>query len=160
MDDAWQVFFAAQVGASAALLGLLFVGVSLNLDKILAGPLLPRRGLLALLLLLAVLVVGSVTLVPGLPEAALAAALMAAGLSLAALGLSVSLGSWRSPATSRLNIAFGFAMSQLAALPYVAAAVVLLAGGTGAPGWIAAAMILSTAKAVADAWVLLVEINR
>lgn len=161
MDDAWQVFFAAQVGASAALLGLLFVGVSLNLDKILAGPLLPRRGLLALLLLLlAVLVVGSVTLVPGLPEAALAAALLAAGLSLAALGLSVSLGSWRSPATSRLNIAFGFAMSQLAALPYVAAAVVLLAGGTGAPGWVAAAMILSAAKAVADAWVLLVEINR
>lgn len=44
MDDAWQVFFAAQVGASAALLGLLFVGASLNLDKILAGPLLPRRG--------------------------------------------------------------------------------------------------------------------
>lgn len=160
MDDAWQVFFAAQVGASAALLGLLFVGVSLNLDKILAGPLLPRRGLLALLLLLAVLVVGSVTLVPGLPEAALAAALLAAGLSLAALGLSVSLGSWRSPATSRLNIAFGFAMSQLAALPYVAAAVVLLAGGTGAPGWVAAAMILSTAKAVADAWAPLVEINR
>lgn len=160
MDDAWQVFFAAQVGASAALLGLLFVGVSLNLDKILAGPLLPRRGLLALLLLLAVLLVGSVALIPGLPEAALAAALLAAGLSLAALGLSVSLGSWRSPATARLNIAFGFAMSQLAALPYVAAAVVLLAGGTGAPGWIAAAMILSTAKAVADAWVLLVEINR
>ena len=151
MDDA----FAAQVGASAALLGLLFVGMSLNLDKILARPLPPRRGLLALLLL-AVLVMGSVTLVPGLPETALAAA----GLSLAALGLSVSLGAWRSPATSRFNIAFGFAMSQLAALPYVAAAVVLPAGGAGAPGWIAAAMILSAPKAVADAWAPLVEINR
>ena len=155
MDDA----FAAQVGASAALLGLLFVGVSLNLDKILAGPLPPRRGLLALLLR-SVLVMGSVTLVPGLPETALAAALLAVGLSLAALGLSVSLGAWRSPATSRFNIAFGCAMSQLAALPYVAAAVVLPAGGAGAPGWIAAAMILSTAKAVADAWAPLVEINR
>jgi hypothetical protein len=104
MDDAWQVFFAAQVGASAALL--------------------------------------------------------AAGLSLAALGLSVSRGAWRSPATSRRNIAFGFAKSQLAAPPYVAAAVVLPAGGAGARGWVAAAMILSTAKAVADARALLVEINR
>ena len=37
----WEGFFAAQVGASAALAGLIFVGVSLNLAKVLDSPHLP-----------------------------------------------------------------------------------------------------------------------
>ena len=34
---AWAAFFAAVTGAAAALVGLLFVAVSINLDKILKG---------------------------------------------------------------------------------------------------------------------------
>ena len=34
----WQVFFAGQLGAGATLVGLLFVGLSLNLARILAAP--------------------------------------------------------------------------------------------------------------------------
>lgn len=160
MDDAWQVFFVAQISASAALLGLLFVGVSLNLEKILAAPSLTRRALLALLLLLAVFVVGSAALIPGAPAALKAAAALGAGLSLAWLGWSASRDAWRHPATSRTNILFGLALTQAAALPYVVAAGLLLSGVPGALGCVAAAMIASTVKAVADAWVLLVEINR
>ena len=43
MIEAWVNFFVAQCGASAALLGLIFVSVSLNLTKILSHPLLPGR---------------------------------------------------------------------------------------------------------------------
>ena len=47
----WQPFFAAQLGAGAALLGLLFVGLSLNLGRILANPSLPLRAEIGLMLL-------------------------------------------------------------------------------------------------------------
>jgi hypothetical protein len=41
---AWATFFAAITGAAAALAGLLFVAVSINLDHILKGPaMLPAR---------------------------------------------------------------------------------------------------------------------
>lgn len=160
MDDEWQVFFAAQIGASAALLGLLFVGVSLNLDKILAAPSLTRRGLLALMLLLAVLATGSLVLVPGQPRLLLAAELAAIGAGLVWLGASASRASWRASGTRPMNIAIGFALGQAAALPYLAAGAALATGAGGPLHWIAAAMILSTIKAVSDAWVLLVEINR
>src|SRR5579862_5023463 len=61
----WESFFVAEVGASAALTGLIFVGVSINLPKIIASPGLPGRAFEALLVLLAVLVTSSLLLVPG-----------------------------------------------------------------------------------------------
>ena len=45
----WDSFFAAQVGASAALAGLVFVGISINLTKIIASGYLPNRAQEALL---------------------------------------------------------------------------------------------------------------
>jgi hypothetical protein len=39
----WDNFFVAEVGAAAALSGLLFVAVSINLTRILAIPHLPAR---------------------------------------------------------------------------------------------------------------------
>src|SRR5260370_34067383 len=67
MMTGWANFFLAQVGASAALTGLIFVAVSINLTKILAYPTLPGRALEALLYLLTVLVIGTLGLVPGQP---------------------------------------------------------------------------------------------
>jgi hypothetical protein len=59
----WESFFVAEAGASAALAGLIFVGVSINLTRILALPRLPNRAFQALMLLLTVLVVSSLLLV-------------------------------------------------------------------------------------------------
>src|SRR5438067_8914296 len=63
--QAWQPFFPAQLGAAATLGGLVFVGLSLNLNKILAYAALPIRAMLALFLLLLVLIVSSIGLLPG-----------------------------------------------------------------------------------------------
>lgn len=61
----WETFFAAIVGATAALTGLLFVAVSINLDRILEGPnFLTRRAAETLGTLVFVLAVSALVLVP------------------------------------------------------------------------------------------------
>ena len=61
----WVPYFAAMVGATAALTGLLFVAVSLNLDKIVKGPaFLPHRAAETLGTLLLVLYASALVLVP------------------------------------------------------------------------------------------------
>jgi hypothetical protein len=52
----WHEFFLAEAGVAAVLTGLVFIGVSINLDKIMSNPGhgLPGRALEALVLLMAV----------------------------------------------------------------------------------------------------------
>ncbi len=61
----WHDFFLA-AGAAAVLAGLVFVGLSINLDMIMSNPTygLPGRALEALVLLVAVLIVTLLLLVP------------------------------------------------------------------------------------------------
>lgn len=62
----WHDFFLATAGAAAVLAGPVFVGVSINLDTIMANPIygLAGRALEALVLLVAVLIVTILLLVP------------------------------------------------------------------------------------------------
>lgn len=62
----WHDFFLAAAGAAAVLAGLVFVGVSINLEMIMSDPAygLAGRALEALVLLVAVLVVTLLLLVP------------------------------------------------------------------------------------------------
>jgi len=76
----WDNFFIAQVGASAALAGLVFVGVSINLREIVADPRLVGYALEALVVLLGVLVASSLLLVPGQPPALLGGEVVVVGL--------------------------------------------------------------------------------
>jgi hypothetical protein len=61
----WSELFVATAGAVAALTGLLFVAVSVNIERILKLPGLPERGALTLLLLLSAVVVSVIALIPG-----------------------------------------------------------------------------------------------
>ncbi|MGA2043717.1 MAG: hypothetical protein ABSG83_10120 [Roseiarcus sp.] len=157
--DAWANFFVAQCGASAALLGLLFVSVSLNLSRILAFPTLPERALLAMLLLLAVLVVASLMLIPGQPIRANGVESLAAGALIAAAAGAAKTRAGLGSAYRRYFIG-DLTFLAGATLPYFIAGGLLFAGAQAGFYWLAAAILLSTAKAVSDAWVLLVEINR
>jgi modulator of FtsH protease len=64
----WTDFLVAEVGASAALAGLLFVAISINLEKILEYKGTVTRASEALLLLLSVLFAGTFALTPGQSE--------------------------------------------------------------------------------------------
>lgn len=65
--DAWSDFFVAETGASAALAGLLFVAISVNLARILDVPGLPERAGMVLVVLIQVLLISTCLLVPGQP---------------------------------------------------------------------------------------------
>ena len=60
----WHELFVASAGAAAALAGLVFVAVSINVERIIALHGLPERALQTILLLLAAVVVSIVGLVP------------------------------------------------------------------------------------------------
>jgi hypothetical protein len=51
-------------------------------------------------------------------------------------------------------------LSQLTVLPYAIASIILLVVGADSLYWFVPAVIFSLIKAILDAWVLLVEINR
>ncbi|MEJ0014045.1 MAG: hypothetical protein WDN07_00050 [Actinomycetota bacterium] len=61
----WHDFFAGSVEASAALTGLLFVSISMNLKQILTFPRLPGRAAGTLGILLGALGVSTLGLAPG-----------------------------------------------------------------------------------------------
>lgn len=66
----WSDFAVASAGAAAALTGLLFVAVSINLQRILELPQLPDRAGGTLGLLLTLLLVSIVLVAPGQPQPA------------------------------------------------------------------------------------------
>lgn len=162
VGEAWENFFVAQVGASAALLGLLFVGISLNLGRILSSPVLPQRALFGLMLLLAVLGISLVTLVPSWGMAVLGGAVLVVAALLIVLGARIHLALLAERRAAALSFAFALNVGLFVAsvLPLAVAGALLVSGAAQGLGWLAAGMILATVKAVVDAWVLLVEINR
>jgi len=158
----WEAFFAAQLGASATLAGLLFVGISLNLAKILSAAFLPMRALLALSLLVAILLIASLMLLPGAARLSAAAGVLLFGGIVWLGGTYVEIYGWRTRAMEqgRVSYVLNAFLLQAATLPYLVGAGLLFSGGEGGLYWVAIGVILSTLKAVVDAWVLLVEINR
>ncbi len=160
MGGDWPDFFVAQVGASAALLGLLFVGVSINLDKILANAGLPDRALVALALIFNVLLVASLALLPGQPGWLLGVEVLIAGVAVWGVCTRLQTRALRGNPASRRVLAGNVALLELAVLPFVGGGLALVLGYSGGLYAVAAGILASFAKAVTDAWVLLIEINR
>ena len=162
----WHEFFLAASGAAGVLTGLVFVGVSINLDKIMSNPRygLTGRALDALVLLLAVLVATTLLLVPGQGVVLAGVEVLAVGVVDWAVIVAIQLlqlRHWRS-LEPHLRLAFvaRVVLGQVATLPFVAAGVAVLGRGVGGLYWLVASVVLSFLVAVADAWVLLVEIHR
>jgi hypothetical protein len=164
--DEWHDFFLAQAGTAGVLAGLVFVGASINLEKIVSDPGsgLPGRVAEALILLVAVLTASVLLLVPNQGPVMVGAEVLVVGL--AAWGWVVviqllRLRSWRAMRPDlRRAFVLRVALGQIATLPLVVAGIAVLAGGLGGLYWLAAGMVFSILVALFEAWVLLIEINR
>lgn len=157
----WSSFFAAIVSAAAALTGLIFVGVSISLTKILSTPGVTARASQSLILLLTVLILSALCLVPHQSALLMGVEFLSVGIIVWLATLKLNIEMLRKAAVSykkhaRANIVF----TQLAVLPYIVAGIVTLSKGIAGLYWLIPAIIISFIKAVVDAWVLLVEIHR
>ena len=156
----WDSYLVAQVGASAALAGLVFVGISINLTRILSTGSLPEYALQALVLLLAVLVISSLLLVPQ-PLTAAGIELLLAGIADTAILIFLVAYSRRKIDPRYYGyLWFRAALNLCATLPFAVAGIAVLIWNTGGLYWIVPATLLSIVVAIYIAWVLLVEINR
>jgi hypothetical protein len=155
----WTDFFVAGASASAALAGLVFVAVSINIDRILRIQGLPSRAL-ATVLLLSVVLVSLIGLIPGQSRAALAGELLGVGLVFAVAILVLTGRSMASRDRQRLHASSHWLLVGFGTVPVVLGAVSLFAEAGGGLYWVAAGIVLATTGAVANAWVLLVEILR
>jgi hypothetical protein len=156
----WTDFFVAAAGASAALTGLVFVAVSINVERILQFRGLPERALATVLLLLSVVLISLIGLIPGQVRGALAAELLVVSVLSAGTILRLTRPAVKGHDRSPVHIVSNWLLVLLGTIPFVVGAVSLLAEAGGGLDWVAAGIILATAGAVANAWVLLVEILR
>jgi len=157
----WTSFFSAEASASAALTGLLFVAISINLQQIVRNRSLAARAFKALVTLTAILFVSLLCLVPG--QSAHALGLGFAAIALILWGASTLLqhkAAHNNPFVAARARRFNMALAQASALPIVLGAVSLLIGRGGGLYWLVAGTLLSFLSALLDAWVLLIEIQR
>ncbi len=160
----WTAFLATEVGASAALAGLIFVGVSINLKSIVSpqSPALPNRALEALLALLAVLILASLLLIPAQPQVVIGVETLVVGVATWVALTVIQVRDWRRTPGEYWRIFWARALlTQLASLPFIAAGVSILRSGSWVGFYlIALAVVFSFLLAFLNTWILVIEISR
>ncbi|HXX67219.1 MAG TPA: hypothetical protein VEK07_08560 [Polyangiaceae bacterium] len=155
----WDNFFVAEVGAAAALSGLLFVAVSINLARVLSIEQMPERAAETLVVLMSVLVVATFGLVPHQTHAEFGVETAFTGLLTWLLSTRIQARAYRSP-QARPWLLRRVIWTQIATLPFVAAGVLLVAGHESGFYWVVPGVLGSFASGLQNAWVLLIEILR
>ncbi len=162
----WNDFAVAQLGASAALLGLVFVGMSINLKEFVGTRLLVNRALEAIVLLASVLITATAVLTPGQSREACGIELVLVGVLAGAAVLGLQRGVARDLVArgdrgpTRASIVTRRVVGLGSALLIVVAGVLLLAEVGGGLYWWPVAIVVGYLGALVNAWVLLVEILR
>jgi len=157
--DQWANYFIATAGAAAALTGLIFVSVSLNLKRILSVTHLPGRALGSLMLLTNILIISSFCLIPKQSLFFLGCEIIVAGI-LTWFAVT-SMNRIKNVEQPYKNYHFqNIFFTQLAVIPFAVSGVFLLCGYDTGLYWLIPGISFSFIKALSDSWVLLVEINR
>jgi modulator of FtsH protease len=157
--EPWSDLFVAAAGASAALAGFVVVAVTINLDRILKYRGLPERALTTVLMLIAVLIVSLLGLAPGQSETAHGIEFLAIGLIMTA-GFSVLATTAIATDDQPSYFASAIGIALFGSLPLVVGGVAVLTGSIGGLYWVVAALVMAILGAVANTWILLVEILR
>jgi hypothetical protein len=158
--EPWADFSVGTAGAAAALAGLLFVAVSINLDVILAGAAAGRAGQ-ALVLLVTPIFLALALLIPEQPGTALGIELIVIGV-LAGAALAWLARPGRRSAHQPVSSWVGTSVlpAAVVSLGSVVAGVGVLTGSLGGLYWLPVAVALGLLGGLTNAWVLLVEVRR
>ena len=156
----WHDLFVAVAGAAAALAGLLFVALSINLKQILAAPMLAMRAAAALATLILAVVAAILILVPGQHRAILGLELLVCAVPTWLVMTRAQLRLGRAGPQTAVQYGTDLALAQLAMVPFVVAGASLAAGAGGGLYWMVPALVFVFISTTTRAWVLLVEVNR
>ena len=161
MRASWESFFIAQVGASAALTGLVFVALSINLSNIIGERSLVDRAGEAVALLVLPVVVGLGVLAPArsLPTTGLVAGVPSV-LGWVMVSVLVLRGRKASRDRPPREFVIRASFIQLATLPAIVGSLLLLNQTTAGFALIAFGAAVEILVGIVWAWVLLVEILR
>jgi hypothetical protein len=161
LASSWTEFGEATATAAAALAGLLFIAVSINLRQILDLPSLPSRAALTLFLFATPLIAALLVIVPGQARIALALELAATGLAIGGfevyLDLTAPKGEQDTIWRRMLGRIFPAAFSSGC---LVIAGVTLGLEAGGGLYWLVPSTIAAIGFGLINVWVLLVEILR
>jgi hypothetical protein len=159
--DHWTDFGVATAGAAAALAGLLFVAISINLERILQFESLPHRAAQTLILFALPLITALLLVVPGQPRAALGSELLAIGLLTGAFMLVTDAKVPLNEQETKVTRLFARILPPAATCGCLTVAgSTLLANGGGGLYWLVPAVLAAFIFGLLNAWVLLIEIQR
>ena len=156
--EAWQALFGAVAAASAALTGLLFVGLSINLKKVVGTPEHMGRAREALGQMLSLLVLSIIVLIPGQNRLALGAELILLGAILA--GVSAVLHAQtltRIRPGRRLRWGARFAIFHVGTVAIPLAGASLMLGHYGGLFWLALTVLIYFPWSTINAWTLVIQ---
>jgi len=137
------------------------VGLSINMARILALPRVPERALQTIVILLAVLIASSLQLVPGQSTQDVGVEILVIGAGVWVFSTWLDVGNLRHMSKEvRKYWVQNAVLGQAALLPYIIGGVIILAAGAVGIYVLVLAVLFSFVKAIVDAWVLLIEINR
>src|SRR5262249_47251347 len=137
----WSDFALAQLGASAALLGLVFVGMSINLKEFVGTSSLVNRALEAIVLLASVLLAATAVLIPEQARDVVGIELLVLGVFVTGVVLRLQAGthaervSQGSRGPTRASVAFRRLIGLGSSLAIAVAGVLLLAQVGGGLYW-------------------------
>jgi hypothetical protein len=154
----WAEFANTVAGGAAALAGLLFVGLSLNLAEVLKYPGVPARAAVTLGLTVAILLTAIFVATPGQEQRVLAVEIAVVGLCVSAGALVAGL--YQREQRSRARTMYVTLLPLVPALLLIPGAISLWLQRGGGLYWVTASVTTGFAAATANAWVLLVEIKR
>jgi hypothetical protein len=154
----WATMYGAVAGSAAALTGLLFVALTVNLPRILPEASYVARARRALGGLLSLLVLAVVILIPGQPRAALGIELLCLGAAVGAIsGALQGQTIRRLQPGRRIRWAVRMLPVNLGTAAIAVAGVSLIAGGGGGLYWLPATVLVYFLSSILDAWILVVE---
>ena len=156
---AWHDFGVALVGGSAALLGLLFVVVSIHLRVVVDDPVLRRRAEIMLGLLATTFAASAALLIPGQGRQALGFELMPIALVYITLSTLATFGATRSQRGVSRDRLVRFFFGELSAGLIFAGGLGLVIHALGGAYLVAAGIVLGVLSATLAIWMLFVGLE-
>ena len=158
----WTGFFTAQCGAAAALIGLLFVALSINMSRIINTPYLVNRVAEALLVFSGPLTFSIFGLVPHQSVLAFGIELLLSSILIWVVITAAECRHVRDrpPQATVRTLFVWITQMQCAALAPIIAGILLVTGHASGFFWLIPATLLAYAGGMTNAWVLTVEILR